>query len=318
VRRLIGHARTRARAHSLKRTKEFSRSWGPLKPRDVSYGRDKSSTALTLAFSVAAHPAAPLALPHTRSRLLGHREGGGGRELRGADTTKTTADVGDGGAGRGGDKEGKGVEEREAQDESVAATVVVPVQGRRGEEKESKEEGKGARGAQGEKLMAAPGSVAGADARKPPPAGGDESSVAAASGRGGGGMRRAEGAGAVGTPPSTSIGAALQEGCKREFATPKMVLQPQTPGASLTGNVRGKGRVLRDDSPSLLPPPTFAVTRILEQVCLPSPFPQPSFPTSRSTHACTHARIVRMISRQRAAVVPKQTPCVLAAQATGC
>lgn len=50
----------------------------------------------------------------------------------------------------------------------------------------------------------------------------------------------------------------------KSTSTPK--IQHQTPGPVLTGCARGKGRVLRDDSPSLLPPPTFEVTKFLEQV----------------------------------------------------
>lgn len=230
----------RARASSLKKTKELSRTWGPLKPRDVSCGRDKASTALTVAFSVAAHPAAPLALPHTRSRLLGQK-GGVERELgpaQGGPSRRSTppghadeaesviargADVDGGGAVRDGGEKERVDDEGTAPGESVAA------------QKEGGGAGKGEQVARSEKI---------------------------------------EDSGAVNPPPGASTAAAadsvtvaaLQEGCKREFATPKMAPQPQTPGTMLTGNARGKGRVLRDDSPSLLPPPTFDVTRILEQV----------------------------------------------------
>lgn len=47
-------------------------------------------------------------------------------------------------------------------------------------------------------------------------------------------------------------------------ATPKIV--HQTPAHVMTGGARAKGRVLRDESPSLLPAPTFEITKLLEQV----------------------------------------------------
>ena len=74
-------------------------------------------------------------------------------------------------------------------------------------------------------------------------------------------------------------------------ATPKSLVRKmvhQTPCAMMSGGARAKGRVLRDESPSLLPPPTFEVTKFLEQV----PFfffvspSQEQYPPFSFTHLC--------------------------------